>query len=373
MKPALTPMHQLLAACHPAAEPNHGRPPPGAHTAQTVSQFHQQRVGVLRPMPRAAAPGNAGRPRGADPFGPSDALEHALHDAIGKVEQGGGGGLGQWLDESGYDPLRQDTLLEELGERHPEARDAADAVRERLGRDHGDAIRAGKDSQDRCAALVGQLAGTAHAEGAHDSGPEGIRARLQRMLGGWNGGASVAEGAHQLADFFSANGAGGNMASRMDAARRAVAADPALRRADGGGGARLWMSLRQAASFSLLHSCLEQGANLHAHLARAGLLERGAGPERAGVALLAAGKTSVPGELAAKVGVRRGGGPAAGRLLAGAVRQLPLDLWPGAEARASLLAALDGAGRGEPDGAAPDLGAARLERRLRAVQGAAHA
>lgn len=343
------PTFHHAAAMARAAAPPHAvpdEPGPPRNGAQPTADFHRERVGAQRLMPRAAAAGAAGAPRHRQPPARSARqLERALAQALVHIDSGGD--LGHFMDESGHDPLEQYTLLRELAQQHPRARQAADALCAALEQKHGAALLDASEGQERCAAAVGEIDRQAGIGTGKDDGHDGpVLARLQQRLmkGAEAGGATVADHALALARDMAAAGAG-SLAARLGRLRQQAGADPVLRRAALHGG-RLWMSLRQAHSFLLLESCLHQGAQLHARLAQAGMLAPGHDPDSVGLGLLSASGIGHGQELADKVGVRGGDAARARQWLAEAVRALPQALWSGHEARRKLLASLDDAAAG---------------------------
>lgn len=326
---------------HPGAASQPGQAPPSAHSH---AQFHQQRAGVLRQMPRQPQPQAQGlvRNRTAPQARSAAEPENALLGAIANAERGGSG----------------------AGEDRPEG----------LERD----LLRGAARRDDPADPQGVAAPPRHDD-AHGDPDAAALAQMQRRLGGGAevGGASVVDDARELVAAMTASGAGA-LLDRVAALRRSAAADPAMRHHDADG-VQVWVAQRRAASLQLLTSCLEQGALLHADLLRNGLLApsgdgKGLAPaERTGVALLDAGRAAGGGALLTRIGALPGqgrDGRKAGQMLAAALRLLPDAVWPSKEARARLPHELDLAAG---EGVAPANGEVRTERHLRASQENRHA
>lgn len=284
-------------------------------TEQAVAEFHQQRAGALRPVPRLASAPPAHNPRSRNTVraqAPRQ-LESAVLAAVECIARGGTEDLEHWLSGCGFDALEKATLLQAVAARGEPERRQVQPLLDRLAQ------------QDLLAQAVQAPAST---DGRPDGDPADVR--------------------------------------------RPVAGDPGLRRA-GADSARVWAARREAASFNLLQSCYHYGADLHAALRKAGALDGGGGMQgvaRAARGLLRAGEVA-SGELADLVGIA----PAAQergalRLLAAAVRQLPLTLWPGDKERSALLASLDaGPVANSPD---TDTADTRLARDLHATWAARH-
>lgn len=325
--------------------PATGHPGPAPASAQTHSQFHQQRAGVLRQMPRPV-PGQqlqgATRNRTAQQARSAAEPEQALFNAIANTERSG----------TGDDERMPDDLARELQQRASRSDDRSDP--------------------DAVAELQRQ-------EASHTRPDDAALGQLRERLGGGAeiGGASALDDALALAGRMAAHGEG-SLTERMAQLRRSAGQDQVVRRQDADG-VQVWMAQRQAASLHLLASCLEQGAVLHAQLHGNGLLapggsEHGPSPaERTGLGLLEAGRAANGGALATRIGARAGqgrDGRSASQLLAAALRALPDAVWSTKEARSKLLHDLDlTAG----ESAAPAGAAVRTERQLRASQEHRHA
>jgi hypothetical protein len=323
---------------HPGAA---GHPGLAPANAQTHSQFHQQRAGVLRQMPRPtpAQSQNAQRNRTAQQARSAAEPENALMLAIANAERSG----------TGDDEAMPDGMERVLSARLDD--------------------KAGPAGVD-----------VLQCDEAVDATPdEGALKQLRERLGGGAeiGGASALDDALALAGRMAAPGKG-TLAERVADLRRSAAQDPAMRRHDLDG-VQVWMAQRQAASINLLVSCLEQGAGLHAQLRGNGLLDKGddgkglSSAERTGLGLLEAGRAAGGAALLTHLGAVGGqgrDGRKASQMVAATLRTLPHELWATKEARGKLLQELD---QDAGEGAAPAQGADRTERQLRASQENRHA
>lgn len=338
-------------------------------TEQAVADFHQQRAGVLRPLPRPApAPAHSQRSRGAGRLQAPRQLESAVLTAVECIARGGTGDLEHWLSGCGFDALEQATLLQAVAARGDAEQRRMQPLLDRLAREHGATLRDGMAQQDWFAQAVQALDGT--GRGRPDYDPAASRRLRERFKGSASGHAPT--DALALDQALQALGGADAAVTVLAGLRRSVAGDPGLRRA-GADSARVWLSLREAANFNLLQSCYHYGADLHAALVQADAYDAGGneahGVARAARGLLRAGEVDGV-ELAGLVGIAPAApGRAAHRLLAAAVRHLPLTLWPGARERSTLLAALDDAPAG-PRGAEMD--DTRVSRRLNAAWMARH-
>jgi len=333
-------MHQAAVAGVPPAVPVHPGPGTAPASAQTHSQFHQQRAGVLRPMARPAPPPSpaATRNRSAQQARSAAAPENALLTMIANAEGGDAGDDDHLYDGADRDPLRREARLHEAAERQPDG--------------------------------VGALARQDAPTGSQDTA---ALQQMQERLGGGAeiGGASAADDALALVEQMGAHG-DATLADRVKELRRGASLDPAMHR-PGADGVQVWIAQRLSASFNLLDACLQHGASLHAQLSGNALLAPGAPAtglapaERIGVALLEAGRSGGAAALAGRVGALGGrgrDGRNASQLIAATLRELPHALWPTKDARARLLHETDLAA---DDGSAPAGAEERTERTLRTV------
>jgi hypothetical protein len=322
-------------------------PAPAHWDAAPVADFHQERAGVLQPMPRRAAPLNPApvRRTAAGPRAGAKALDDAAVQALDAVRHGGAAGLESWLENSSMDPLERDTLLRRA---QHDANGAIKATlqqaRDRLMRENGAAIAQGREQQSLLQATLHAL--VQPGDGAPGDGP-GQLAQLADRLLGTRSGAPI--DAHSFGKVLAEACCAGEFCTMLAALRRQRARAPQSRLANSG--PQVWLSLKDAASLHLLQSCHAIGASLHDRLTNAGLLEPGPGPDggvRAGLGLLAlanhaaADAAALVAAVGASTDARRQG--AVYRQLAWAVRELPLTLWPQPKARYDLLASLDDTG-----------------------------
>lgn len=316
-----------------------------------MGEFHEQRAGILQAMPRGLASANSAQPRsraapstraGArpGPYGPA-ALDEAVVQALDALRRDGGAGLDNWLDGSGMDALERHNLLRQAqlraeGTDHGPLQHALD----RLLQQDGAAIEQGMLQQELLQATLHELQRT-----ADDAPRRGALAQLEQQLLGTRAGAPIE--AHTLGSVLAEACSEGQFCTVLAALRRQRARAPQSRLANSG--AQVWLSLKDAASLNLLQSCYAIGAHLHANLANASLLAPSHGPghdgaARAAVALLALSTDSPPGAAAlaqaAGASTDASGQGRVEHLLMGAVRELPLSLWPQSHARGALLAEL---------------------------------
>jgi hypothetical protein len=337
---------QTINSLNASSAAGAGTPAPAHWDAAPVADFHQARAGVLQAMSGRAAPAMpapARRPAAAPRAG-AKALGDAAAQALDAVRHGGAVGLASWLEESGMDPLERDTVLRQaLHDAGSDEQAPLQQARARLLREHGSEIAQGREQQELLQASLQALVPPADGTARHAT-----LTQLAGQLLGTRSGAPIdpQHVGQVLADACCA----GEFCTLLAGLRRQRARAPQSRLANTG--PQVWLSVKDAASLLLLQSCHALGAPLHDQLTNAGLASAPVpgqdGGVRAALALLALAHQATPdaAALVAAVGAsaaarHRG---AVQRLLAHAVRQLPLALWPQPQSRRDLLASLDDAG-----------------------------